>query len=323
MANEVSLVRLLNRGDKVAINNGRLTIQSHSGRPVPAEFMSEHSDRLIVEILALLNKTGYKYLRYSTGHYGNHKSGGVTLQFTDAVFGKSAYTCFNANLKRQRNTRQNHKGELLPKGEFSVGKGSQFYRFWLSTGLSLPERLSRFHKCMGKLTGFVFSGDLVSNEKINTQTLQPLNINYEFILSGYDDAGGKLPPKMVTPNIGGSCESMPQTGGHKQGTKKTQGGHKEDTRRGHKEMAESQYLRGVPGNQTTGAKNYGNKVIRKYGYEGNPIPLSIAVDGLEPLEPIFTNPPMPRMGGDGYYTVKDWEDWHKEYKWYKQNGGVD
>lgn len=173
------LARLLSRGDKVSIDNGQLRIESRSGKDVPANFLKDYSEAITVDILSTLGITGYRFLKHSTGYYGEYKAGGVTLQFTDLLTGENPYACFNAKLKRQRNSATGEKGKPLPKRQFSVSKRSNFYKFWLATGLPTPESLTRFHTCMGKLKLLVFTAELTSQDKFNNQSLRPLKVTYE------------------------------------------------------------------------------------------------------------------------------------------------
>lgn len=115
---------------------------------------------------------GLEYLSYSTGSYGQHKSGGVTLQFIQEPSGNPYYVIFNADLKRKRNSKNHNVGALLPPGRFSVGMRSHFVAFWRSTGLSLPPRMSSFHDYMGKLKKFSYTANLGIGNRLDAGTLR-------------------------------------------------------------------------------------------------------------------------------------------------------
>ena len=115
-----------------------------------------------------------RYDSYTTGIYGKHKTGGVTLQFICEATGANYYVIFNADLKRKRNTKQHKIGTLLPSGRFSVGRRSQFYQFWFSTGLDMPQRLSGFSDSMGKLKAFTFCAKVTKGRRLDSGTLVPL-----------------------------------------------------------------------------------------------------------------------------------------------------
>ena len=112
-----------------------------------------------------------RYENYSTGCYGQHKAGGVTLQFYCEVTYRNYYAIFNADVRRKRGIGNNKAGSLLPKGRFSVSRRSAFYKFWLSTGLNLPTRLSAFNDYMGKLKAFTFSADIVKGNRLDASSL--------------------------------------------------------------------------------------------------------------------------------------------------------
>jgi hypothetical protein len=112
-----------------------------------------------------------RYENYSTGCYGQHKAGGVTLQFYCEVTYRNYYAIFNADVRRKRCIGDHKAGSRLPKGRFSVSRRSAFYKFWLSTGLNLPTRLSAFNDYMGKLKAFTFSADIVKGNRLDASSL--------------------------------------------------------------------------------------------------------------------------------------------------------
>jgi len=111
---------------------------------------------------------------YTIGHYGQHRSGGVTLQFICDTIGDNYYVIFNADLKRKRSTKNHKVGTPLPSGRFSVGRRSLFYKFWVSTGLPVPSRLSAFNDRMGKLKTFVFTANISKGKRLDAKSLMPL-----------------------------------------------------------------------------------------------------------------------------------------------------
>ena len=73
--------------------------------------------------------TDLQYISYSTGLYGRKNAGGVTLQLLCERTGEDYYVIFNADIKRKRNFKDKKAGTPLPKGRFSVGRKSAFYKF--------------------------------------------------------------------------------------------------------------------------------------------------------------------------------------------------
>ncbi|WGK61483.1 hypothetical protein QAO71_15770 [Halopseudomonas sp. SMJS2] len=233
------LQKLLRRGDSVAIERGRLVIRPASGLPVPEQWLADNRLRLCREVLVLAGLDAFEYVGYDTGHYGKSRAGGVTLHFVSVVTGEAVYTIFNAELKRVKDSPGGKTGALLPKGEFRVGKRSAFYKFWLGTGLAVPDRLQRFCRRMGTLRPILFDGDL-QGERLNASTLTPIEIPADLIRVAVS--------------------------GHKPDTSKTQTGHTVDTNTRHSRMRQSQASQGIQPISTTCVSNHGNTVIREDGY---------------------------------------------------------
>jgi hypothetical protein len=116
-----------------------------------------------------------KYLSYTTGSYDSGKYDGITLQFESEITGEHYYVIFNANIRRKRNTKYHKAGSLLPKGRFSVGRRSNFFKFWHLTGLKIPARLSAFNDYMGKLKKFQFAAEVSKGNRLDASTLHPTN----------------------------------------------------------------------------------------------------------------------------------------------------
>ena len=121
--------------------------------------------------------TDLQYISYSTGLYGRKNADGVTLQLLCERTGEDYYVIFNADIKRKRNFKDKKAGTLLPKGRFSVGRKSAFYKFWLSTGITIPPRLSAFNDYMGKLRGLLYIAEIDSNNRLDACTLRLMTNN--------------------------------------------------------------------------------------------------------------------------------------------------
>ena len=180
------LNRMLTRGDIISVFGGRLCITPASGKEIPNDWMKENQLTLIQQCADQLGIDAYLYESYTTGHYGDRKHEGVTLTFTHLSSGASAFACFNANLKRQRNTKGSRKGKLLPEGQFSVPIKGAFYTFWLASGLKPPESATRFYDRMGRLSPIVFTAEVRKNERLDNQSIRPISITYEQLLSTHN-----------------------------------------------------------------------------------------------------------------------------------------
>ncbi|XPF93847.1 hypothetical protein ACM9HF_17790 [Colwellia sp. RE-S-Sl-9] len=173
---------LISRGDQINIINGQLIITPASNQQVPKKWLAENSANLLREIACVLDIDVYIYDNYSTGYYGKHKSSGLNLQLINLVTGEDCYVTFNVELKRSRTTKNGIKGSCLPKGQFRVNKKYKFYQFWLSTGLSLPSRLSSFHDYMGNLKHCFFVPTFDRSSKLKDKIIPLMNCHHNQIL---------------------------------------------------------------------------------------------------------------------------------------------
>jgi len=173
------------------MDRGQVSIQPASGRDIPPEWLIKHGGDLVIEMLSLLGRNGFYYESYTTGNYGKHRSGGVTLQLSDITTGDSAYSVFNADTCYQRNTKLHKQGDPLPNGQFRPAKKGNFINFWQGTGIKAPPRPSAYHDYMGKLKGIAFEGRYSDplgsdKERLITDTLKPLNISHQELLAALD-----------------------------------------------------------------------------------------------------------------------------------------
>jgi hypothetical protein len=244
---KVSLDKLLSRDDKVDVSNGRLIITPASGKDVPANWLAENEPSIVKEIANLLNIGVYRYTGYSTGRYGKHCSEGLTLQFENILHGDEAFAILNVQLTRKRATKHGSVGAELPKGQFRVSTKHNFYKLWVSADIKLPARLSSFHDYMGKLKSLVFTGNLDSKNKISNETLKPLNVSHEQIITCISQ---NLPDKIQT-----TTRQVP---------------YNYQTKIPDKEMIKSTAPNDIQGNPSAGANNYG-KSIQGSAVTSNPL----------------------------------------------------
>lgn len=231
------LATLVNRGDAVSIELGRLAISPASGKSVPADWLQANSRILLREILTVLSIEAYEYASYTAGFYDRIKAAGVTLQFVSTVAGINAYTIFNANLRRDRTTKAGAKGTPLPKGHFRIGKRSHFYRFWHSTQLPLPKRLSSLHDYMGNLQGILFTADKSQDKenRLDSGSLAPLSISAAEVHKAFKPDNSRTITGQTTDN--------------------------HQTKVPDKDMPQTQQNRGLQGSSATCATNHGEAVI--------------------------------------------------------------
>jgi hypothetical protein len=238
------LPTLLSRGDSVSIVQGRICIVPASGRAPPEEWLKTHSEPLVLELLMAVGQDAYQYDSRSTGRYGLPKAQGVTLQFRSLLNGSPAYVIFNAELNYVRGKK---KGKPLPRGQFRVRERSHFYKFWLSTGLKMPDRRSRFHDYLGNLKTVVFTGKL-TDQRFDAGQIRPLEITEGQVKAAF------LP--------------------HNSHTTSTLAPHNSHTSLPHKDSPQTLCTKGLQPDSTTGLSNYGNKVIRDKETRDSSTPIS-------------------------------------------------
>lgn len=242
-----SLLRLLARGDEVAVEKGRLIISPASGLHAPAEWLALHERNLIAQAARLAEVSAFEYLSYSVGQYGPSRAGGVTLQFQCINTAQPLFAIFNADTKRARSTRHGKAGSPLPAEQFRVGRRSAFYRFWTSTGLPI-RRLSDFHDYMGNLGSLIFTGSPSKGERLDASTLHPLAISSGELTT--------LVRSAMTDNNPTDHRQTPDTN---------------PTRFPDKELPNSLQSRHIQPISTTGLINCGKTVIRQRGRAGRTI----------------------------------------------------
>ena len=181
--NEFPLLNMLiAKGYPINILKGQLDIQESDNSKVFNSLSSLNKLNLFNELSLLLGLDIYIYDSYSTGLYGKNKAQGLTLQFINLKTGESVYTVFNVDLKTARKSKNHNVGDLLPKGQFRVSKNRLFYKFWLSTGLKLPPRLSSFHSYMGNLKNICFLAKHDDKGKIIDKLIPTLTVKNEQLI---------------------------------------------------------------------------------------------------------------------------------------------
>ncbi len=179
-----SLVRrLLVRGNRLAIEQGRLHLDAASGKPV-ADWLAAHHKQLVAEILQRTGIDALHYTGYSCGHYPPKKRAGVTLQFDSLLTNANRYAIFNADLTR---TKGYKAGSPLPKKQFRLNEGSSFKPFWLSA-LDAPRRWSALHDYMGKLKGILFDAELTPGkpDRLVATSIRAINLTHQQLLQAFE-----------------------------------------------------------------------------------------------------------------------------------------
>jgi len=236
---------LLARGDAVSIERGVLAIAPASSKPVPSDWLSENGETLIRQILGVIGQDAYRYQSHKTGHYGPHKSAGLTLQFQSVMTDDAAYAIFNAVLTRTRNTASGKKmGDPLPAGQFRPRPASHLTKFWQSTGIEI-KRLAAMHDYIGRLRNVLFSANPTvgrGDGRLDAGSLSALNIPSAIIRQAM------------------ALDNQPTKPGQTTDTPRTS--------RPYKDIAQDQQPCGVQPAMTTGANHCGNTVIRERANTG-------------------------------------------------------
>jgi len=239
------VTRLLDKGDLVAIANGRLVIEPASREPVPPEWFEENETQMLQEILQQAGRDAFRYKKYQTGNYGERRSGGVNLQFRSVLGDLDYYVIFNAEIRRRRNSNYGKAGSTLPRKQFYAGRRSSFTRLWRDADLPQPQREGQYGNYMGKLKGMLFTGTIDHGERLLKSSLRPLSISHGQLMEMF---GVDCPNKTLTKPIQNPDNSQ--------------------TTIPNKHSAQPQVLRVFPAASTAGTANCGNTVIRECGYKG-------------------------------------------------------
>jgi hypothetical protein len=183
------LQKLIKRGDRVAIVNGRLQLDPVSGQEVPADWLKHNYVELVTAILHITNHRGLILTDFSTGFYSSFRQGGVTLFFDEVNSWQPRYSIFNVRLTRVRSTAHGKEGDRLRGKQFRVGRKSNFYIFWVKSRLSVPPRLSSFHDYMGNLKNLVFTSDgqPANDGRIQNEDIHLLSISHSEICAFFED----------------------------------------------------------------------------------------------------------------------------------------
>ncbi len=182
-----TLTALSKRCSYMAIESGVLVLKPRGEIAIQTWWLDDCSLHIINQIALRMGVKIFLYQSFSTGKYGRGKHDGVCLQFENLTNGKDAYAIFNVDLARKRNNKQSKKGDPLPGKQFSVAKKSAFRKFWITAGLKLPDRASKYSAYMGNLKSIVFTGEYqesdLKQERVNKQSLRPLSISYQELLN--------------------------------------------------------------------------------------------------------------------------------------------
>ncbi len=179
------LPQLLNRGDRVEVQAGKLVITPKSGQPVPPNWLRANENNLLSDITHLINKPAFSYQGFTRGRYGRFKKPGVTLQFINIKSGEEAFAIFNVSITRERSSAGGKKaGDELPAKQFKPPKGGEFIKFWHRAGLINHGR-AKLCRYMGNLGTVIYTAlpapiETIGNKLMNS-SITPISISYEQI----------------------------------------------------------------------------------------------------------------------------------------------
>jgi hypothetical protein len=256
---EILIPTLVNRGDYLAIEQGRFIIKPKSGIIPKDNWLKRNKRPIELAIIKRLGISSYCYEYYTAGIYdvGNGKrESGITLHYKNILTGETPRLTYTVPLTRDRTTKNGNKGQRLPGKQFRVSHRMSFYKLWVKLDLPLPVRLSAFHDCMGKLSNVLLTGTCNDGIKLDKENLAMLEISYEEILSSYCCENPIKSPDNYPTTTRQAPDNVP-------------------TRTPDKETPQSHTQQSLEPDSTTGTPNHGNKVIRVEGYKGesNIIPI--------------------------------------------------
>jgi hypothetical protein len=177
------LNQLLDRGDKVSIESGKLVLIPASGNPVPGDWFDDNEAEIVEQIAMQAGVVILRYVDYSTGAYSSRFYEGVTLQFDDVATQADAYAIFNCMLIRARTTTHGDAKRPLPKKHFRLGKKHQLTKLLKLAGIE-PRRLSDAYKSLHKLKVLLLSATYVLNkgDRLQSDSITPLNLTHQQLI---------------------------------------------------------------------------------------------------------------------------------------------
>jgi len=244
---------LLSRGDHIAIERGCLEVRAASGNAVPDQWLIDNNALVVGAILGRLGISAFEYVGYSAGKYGKHLAGGVTLQFLELTTREPAFVIYPAEVTRSKTTLSGNAGSPLPKNHFRITKATKLYKFWLRTGLPIPRRVSSFHDYMGGLKSVLFQAIVKNGEKLDKDSLAPVNVSNEKIKQAFSI-------NLLMDNA------------------RTNFGHATDNYRtivSDKIMPKKSYQQGFEGSLSAGHKKYGKRLTGKSVIGSVVVPINV------------------------------------------------
>ena len=161
-----------------------------NGKRFNSEWLAQNSPDILKAILHVTGRKAYVYRSFSRSNqgYGVGKYPGVTLQFKELSYGKSAYLIFNVEVLKRN-------GRLRKGKEFLPPKSGALVEFWRRTVGDLPNgRRSRIWEHMSHLGPYLFHILTRFDGKGENKSAGLLNIPFDEIRSSI--------PYEVRPNYG-------------------------------------------------------------------------------------------------------------------------
>ncbi len=168
---------LVDRGDSLSIQAGKINITPKSNIEVCSRWLSLHELDFVSEISRSLGVLALQYEGYQTGKFYGGRAPGVCLSFREINTSESFYAIFNASLVRERSSAKGRQGDPLPPGHFSPYPTGAFMGFWQRTGLKVPRSRTSFHDYMGNLRPLFFTATLGNApERLDKSAICPLEV---------------------------------------------------------------------------------------------------------------------------------------------------
>jgi hypothetical protein len=171
---------LIQQGNHVFLEAGKLVVVTPSGEPASDNWLKENSGQLIAEILTVTDTHGYRFIYHTTGMNPNHREGRVTLWFANITTEQNAVIHFTAKVTRSRNGK-GKSGEKLINKKFTPPKHGSFTKFINGLGIEKPRSLSEWRRKLPLLKNQVFAGDIAighnQQDKFYKKIIYPVNVS--------------------------------------------------------------------------------------------------------------------------------------------------
>lgn len=158
-------------------------------------WLSRNSHIIVDQILDLTNKSCMRYSDHSTKQKWGGDKDILALRFICDNTGDTISAYYNARVTYSRNGKNHCAGDLLPRGNFSVGDRSTYAKFCKTVSIPRPRYKSEYRDQLHWLKHLLFNNEseIIKEDRRVTDKLIPLiNITQRQVMAAkesWEDTG--------------------------------------------------------------------------------------------------------------------------------------